>query len=50
MGTMDRWFEVVNAALFHNVSTPVIVLAVFCVAVIAATVAFAVHEIRNDLS
>lgn len=47
---MNHWFEVINTALFHNVSTPVIVLAVFCVAVIAATVAFAVHEIRHDPS
>ena len=47
---MSHWFEVINSALFHHVSTPVIVLAVFCVAVIAATVAFAVREIRHDLS
>lgn len=47
---MNHWLEIVNAAVVHNVSTPVIVLAVLCVAVIAATVAFAVYEIRHDLS
>ena len=47
---MNAWYDIINTSLFHHVSTPFIVLAVVFALIVAATVAFAVYEIRHDLS
>ncbi len=45
-----NWIELINTALFHHVSMPFTVLAVFCVIVVAATIALAIREIKHDIS
>ena len=47
---MNAWFNVINTALFHSVSTPFFVLAAVCVTVVAVTIALAVYELKHDLS
>lgn len=50
MNRMNTWYEIINTGLFHHVSTPFIVLAVVFALIVATTVAFAVYEIKHDLS
>ena len=50
MNIMNAWYELINTGLFHHVSTPFIVLVVVFALIVAATVAFAVYEIKHDLS
>ncbi len=50
MKAVNDLFNVINTALFHHVSTPFTVLTVVCIVIVAATVAFAVREIKHDLS
>lgn len=47
---MKNWFEIINTALFHNVSTQFFAVAAVCVVIIAVTVVITIHEIRHDLS
>ena len=47
---MNAWFNVINTALFHSISTPFFVLAAVCVAMVVATVVLAVFELKHDLS
>lgn len=47
---MNDWINVINSALFHSVRTPFFALIVLFAVILALTIAFAVHEIRHDIS
>ncbi len=47
---MSNWFDVINTALFHNVSTQFYAVVAVCVVIIAVTVVITIHEIKHDIS
>ena len=50
MKDINNWFDIINTALFHNVSTQFFAVAAVCVVIIAVTVVITIHEIRHDIS
>ena len=46
---MSLWIETVNSALFNNVKTPFFILAAVFALILILTIAFAVHESKNDI-
>lgn len=47
---MSPWIETVNSALLNNIKTPLLILLAVFVVILILTIAFAIHEIKNDIS
>ena len=47
---MNPWIETINSALFNHVKTPLFVLVAVFAVIVVLTIAFAIHEIRHDIS
>ena len=47
---MNAWIEVVNFALLNYIKNSFWVLVAVFAAILAATIAFAIYEIKNDIS
>ena len=50
MNPVNDWFETVSTAVLQYEKTPLIIFGTLFAVIVILTVAFAVHEIRNDIS
>lgn len=49
MKAMSPWIETINSALYNYIKTPLFILIAVFAVILILTIAFAIHEIRNDI-